>query len=129
MLAVQVAEVELMGFFVSASFRTGTEGAVRKHPAVRRNIESGPIMAAHAERFGIQAALPLRRNACDAAHGDEEQGIDAAVSGVIMRHTVRNALHENIIGHKAVVDILRDPIVDGSGLFQVVGASHGNFFG
>ena len=117
---------------VTALLGTGTEGTAAKggigeHPAVGGNIEHGPVVHTHAVGIGHLTALPLGGNTGATAQGDEGQRLHAAVTPQGAQAGVGDVGHTEIVGHKTVLHVLGDVIVDGTSLGDRIGETVGQF--
>ena len=63
---LEIAEIEIPAIQIARAIGRAAERAIRKQPPERRDIEPCPVVVPRAVRLGIQAALPLRRNAAQA---------------------------------------------------------------
>lgn len=91
---VQVSEVMVPPLQLSLAPGAAAEGAVTEHPAIRFDMELGPVMGTDLLGSDIQARLPSCGNSTDPAEGDEQQGLDAAVP---LRLTAAYSLRSSIV--------------------------------
>src|ERR1019366_10137464 len=71
--AIEVGNLRIAGFLHPV-------GGVGRQPAPRGDVDFGPIVDAPGGRLGFPPALPACRDAGDAAEGDEDGILDAAVA-------------------------------------------------
>ena len=115
---IQVAEVEVPAFHLSGAEGAAAEGKVRIQPAVGRDEELRPVVRPHGGRRYGEAGLPAGRNAGDPAHGDEQEGLHAAVALPADGAGLRDIIQQEIFRHIGIGHLRGDKVVDPPRFFQ-----------
>ena len=118
---IQISKVKLTTFLVGQTIGTGTVGGIGKDPTVGLYIEAHPIMTTDEIGLSRQTALPLSGNSCASTECDEQQGKDAAVTGMRFCTGIGDAFQDEVIGHEGIVHVFGNEIIKCLGLGKGIG--------
>src|SRR6476620_8632040 len=111
---VEVADAGVVGFLHAV-------GGIGGEPAPGGDVDFGPVVHGPADGFGFPTGLPAGGDAGEAAHGDEERGLDAAVTATGGHALVGEAVDRAVLVLGVVGDVGVDPMEDLAGLGEGVG--------
>src|SRR5205814_2586040 len=118
-VTVLVADVELADLRVVALLQAVAR--IAREPAPRVDPDLRPVVHRVVDALGFPPALPARRHAGAAAHGDEQDALDAAVALAARHAREREAGDRAVLLLGVITDVGVDPMEDLADLHQRIG--------